>query len=522
MNILKWFTSKAGKLPVTVAQAAGLTAVVGAAGFAALSYLSAPADNTNTFIPPTQTEKVVFVSQNAGGGGYEANGEVGSSFKAAPSRSIQLANQQALREQQAQALDEAASSQPMYAPQEGGAELTMPKAADLGGADFNLGLGGNKDITGTFEVLSSAQNQLKGINDKINAQVNNASAATAGGANAPAGTPGGAADGKPATLASAARSWGKGTSGQSGGGSSNAFVIQDSNKNARGGAPAPGAEVGDALAQAQAAMQQMQEGTRMSSGRANFGRFNGNLADSRDATAGRPRRLQKMGNELKMVRKQSADIARSKTKSANEGAAPFLASASISGGLTVSGDNITIGQDSSSGDLNRADKSMRGIKAGLRAVGADLDNQQLIRDELKKWLLTEFTTALAGLIAIAVLVKAAKGPWAPVLLALAGLLAAALGTFIIWGSIKYITAYNGAVGSDGWTAFGWGLGTILLGAIPLAWIFGPGLLGTKVSTLTTILMPVLGFGSVGFGIADLASGDDSGAGEDVDGEEDGK
>ncbi len=522
MNIFQWLKDKAGKLPVTVAQAAGLTAVVGAAGFAAMSYLNAPVDNGTTFMPPTQGGEVVFVSQNAGGGGYESNGEIGSAFKAAPSRAIQLANRQAVRAEQAQALEEAsASAQPAYgAPEADSTELVMPKAANLGGADFNLGLGGNKDVTGTFAALTSAQNQLKGINDMVNAQVGGASVAA--GTNVPgASAPGTAAPaGKPAALASAPRDWSKGATGASGGssGGSNAFVIQNSGKNARGSAAAaPSVEVGDAIAQAQAAMKSMQEGTRMQS-RANFGKFDGNLGNNRETGPGRSRRMQQMGNELKTLRKQSADIAKSKTKSANEGAAPFLASARISGGLTVSGDNITIGQDASSGDLNRADQQIRGIKAGLKGVGDDLDKQQLVRDELKNWLLTEFTTALGGLVGIAVLVKAAKGPWAPVLLALAAVLAAALAVFIWWGTIAKISAYNGACGSDGWTAFGWGLAGILTACIPLAWIFGPKVVG-EAKGLTAILMPVLGFGGVGFGIADLASGDDSGVGDDVDGEE---
>lgn len=517
MNIFKWLTDKAGKVPVTLAQAAGLTAVVGAAGFAALSYLNAPVDNTTTFMPPSQGEEVVFVSQNAGGGSYESNGEVGSAFKAAPSRAIQLANQQALREQQAQALEDAAPQTTYAAPPEENTELTMPKAANLGGADFNLGLGGSKDVTGTFDALTSAQNQLKGMNERIQTQIQGAAAAAAqGGPNA-----GGAAAGQPpaegaqpGVLASAPRNWGKGGSGGSGGGS-NAFVIQNSNKNTRS-AGAPGAEVGDAIAQAQAAMNDMREGTRLR-GRASFGKFDGNLGDSKDATVGGSRRLKKMGNELTTIRKQSADIAKSRNKAPNAGAAPFLASARISGGLTVNGDNITIGQ-SSSGDLSQTEKNLRGIKNRLKGVGEVIDQQNLARSELKSWLVSMFTTALAGIVGVAVLVKVAKSaawPWNIVLYALAGILTA-LTLFYVWrGTIDKAGNYADVCGSDGWTTFAYSLAGIMTAGLGAAWIWGPSLVGKSVSTMTAILMPVLGFGSVGFGISDLLTGEDGDAGEDV-------
>ena len=128
MNIFKWLKSKAGKLPVTLAQAAGITAVVGAAGFGALSFLSSPADNNNTFLPPSANQgQVVYVAQGGGGGQYEANGEVGSASKAAPSRAIQLANQQAARQAQTRALEESAGQSTYQQP---GDEVNpqMPKA----------------------------------------------------------------------------------------------------------------------------------------------------------------------------------------------------------------------------------------------------------------------------------------------------------------------------------------------------------------------------------------------------------
>ena len=76
-HILKWLSSHAGKATVSLVQAAGITAVVGAAGFAAYNYLSSPAEN-NSFMPPSVYENgnVVYVASGGGGGTYAANGAV--------------------------------------------------------------------------------------------------------------------------------------------------------------------------------------------------------------------------------------------------------------------------------------------------------------------------------------------------------------------------------------------------------------------------------------------------------------
>ncbi|MBO5911646.1 MAG: hypothetical protein J6Q05_05655, partial [Elusimicrobiaceae bacterium] len=392
MNILKWLKSKSGKLPVTLAQAAGITAVVGAAGFGAMTFLSSPADNNNTFLPPSVTQgEVVYISQSGGGGQYEANGEVGSAFNAAPSRAIQLANQQAARQAQTRALEESSQQVPSY----NGESSQMPQAYQLSGADLGQGLGGgkNKDLNASLDTFSTLQNQLSGVTQAItNAQAQAAGSQTPG---TPAATSGQTA----AQLAGASRNWGNGGLTRAGGGSSgssNAFVIQNSGKNKPGGAAeqASMAQAGNAIAQAQAAMAQLQqEGTRLPS-RANFGRSEG-FKEDKDARTMAARRFGNAKAELDFIRKKSAAIASNKTNAANEGGSPFLASTKISGGLTVDGEQVTTGQSSTSSDFNgKFDRAMKGIGAKLGLEGDALNQRSKDRHKLREWMYIVLPLAL--------------------------------------------------------------------------------------------------------------------------------
>ncbi len=509
MNIFKWLKNKTGKLPISLAQAAGITAVVGAAGFGAMSFLSSPADNNNTFLPPTTNQgQVVYVSQNGGGGQYEANGEVGSSFKAAPSRAIQLANQEAARQAQTRALEESAGQQTYQQP---GDEVNpqLPKAYQLSNTDLGLGMGtgADKQLNSSLEAFSTIQNQLAGVTQAVN----NVQAQAQGGQGNKRGTaPQGSTSGQTAAqLASATRNWGSSGLTRAGGGSgsSNAFVLQNSGKNTREKESAAAvAQAGGAIAQAQAAMAQMQEGTRMQS-RAHFGSSEG-LGQDKDAALQRSRRFTGKGkDELTFIRKQTAAINANKTNAANEGGNPFLASAKISGGLTVNGDNVTTGQ-SSSGDLrSMTGTQMKGINSKLGQVQANMDEREAARDDLKNWMWQLFTTGLIAISAIAVLVLAAKAGnfiWGPILYALAGILTAATLAYIWAGAIKHITSYNGICGSDGWTTFGWALSGILTAGVGLAWTTLPGkLIGDKIPKLITAGLAVVGLGSVGLGLADI-------------------
>ena len=521
MNIFKWLKDKAGKLPVTIAQAAGLTAVVGAAGFAALNYLSGPSDNNNTFIPPSAYEQgdVVYVAQ--GPGSYDADGAAGSTFKAAPSRSIRLANQQESQMRQAQEL-EGFMAQPTFEEPPATPKLEG-RAHELSGGEMGLGMGSNKQIGNSFEILKNMPDQFGGLGDAI-------SQATAkAGANTP-GAQGPAAPGTPAaaprqlegnngqsaaTLASASRNWGKGGLTRAGGGSSgsgSSFVVQDSGKNKGGSNAAPGAQemaqAGDAIAQARSAMGRMREGETLTS-RANFGPSDG-LSGDRNASVRNARKLGGKGaNELAMIRKQSAAISANRTNAANAGTLPFMSGAQISGGLVVSQDNVVIGQSASSGDLGGRSTSrgqMKGIQAKLDEVQTNFDEQELSRDSLKDWLLQMAMVAVPAIIAVACLVAAARVavlPWVSIVLyILAAILTLVTAAYIWIGTIRRITEYNATCGADWWNVAGWGLATLLTGGLGLAWFLGPSVVGNSVKAGWAAIGGLIGMYSPGKGLID--------------------
>ncbi len=489
MNILKWLKNKAGKMPISIAQIGGIAAVVGAAGFGAMTYLSSPSTDNNAFIPPSVYEQqgnVQYVAQSAGGGQYTSNGEVASAFHATQSDSIRLANREFEREKQARALAEA-DVQPTYAGEDN--SMQMPKAYQMGQADLGLGMGstGDKQQNGSLEMFSQLQKQLSGIGDVVNNAQAKASASQQGGAKADgtSGTSGQTA----AQLANAQRNWGQGglTRAGSGGGIDNSFALQNSGKNQGGqGAEAATAmaQMGNVMADARAALGQMQEGARMRS-RANFGPSDG-LGSDRNLSGQRERRLStKERDELSLIHKQTAEIAKNKTNAATAGMDPFLASAKLSGGITVDGGNVTTGQGASSSDLSNADKQLRGVRAGLAGVQANMDERKAVRDELKAWLWTMLTVGVAAILVITALVSLAKaGFWNAWAWVAAGV-ATAVALAYIWGNtISKIADYNGLNGSDKLTTLGWVLSGIVTGGIAMAWfVFSGEKLGNKIANL---------------------------------------
>lgn len=187
MNILKWLKDKTGKLPINFMQAAGITAVVGAAGFAAMSYLNTPTDNT-TFMPPSAYEQqggdVVYVAQGGGGGQYTSNGDVASTFHAT-AKTLELQDRQLRREQDARALADA-DVQPLYAEGDD-SSVGMPKAYQMGAGEVGLGMGGSgdKQLNGSLDVFANLQKEIPGLGDAINNAQAQAAAAGKG-----AGQPG--------------------------------------------------------------------------------------------------------------------------------------------------------------------------------------------------------------------------------------------------------------------------------------------------------------------------------------------
>ncbi len=513
MNLFTWLKNKAGKMPLSIAQAAGLTAVVGAAGFAAMSYLSNPTDNTTAFVPsPSNEAEVVYVAQTSGGGRYESNGEVGSTFNAAPSRSIRLANQQAQRESQERALEEN-PVQPIYEPtQPAGAAPATPKAYEMGGTDLGLGMGGSADkqLNASLESFSSLPNRLTGLADVVNgAQAQAQTPAGAAGAPA-AGDQAAAAAGVP-TLAKAQRNWGQGASGASGGSAgsgSNAFVVQDSGKNKKMPKTASDAiaQAGDVMADARAAMNQMQEGERFRP-HANFGNGDKGLgATDKDATVRGAQRFANSRAELEFIRKKTAAVNASKTPSANEGGTPFFASTKISGGLTVDGSNITTGKSSSSGDLRgTSDRQMQGIAAHLAGVGEKLDERTVSHKDLIKWMWIAFPLSMIMIPLIGAMMSVSKAlstnPWtagAAMALKIAAY-ACALATIAVLGKLFAVALEHSQVwGNDGYTGFAMGLAGFMTVATGLAlWVPAVSKVLSKIKIWVWALGGVIGLAGAG-------------------------
>lgn len=473
MNILKWLKNKAGKMPISIAQAAGLAAVVGAAGFGAMTYLSSPSTDNNAFIPPSVYEQqgnVQYVAQSAGGGQYASNGEVASAFHATQSDSIRLANRQFERENQARALEDA-DVQPIYAGED--ASVQMPKAYQMGQADLGLGMGstGDKQQNGSLEMFSQLQKQLSGIGDVVNNAQAKASASQQGGAKADgtSGTSGQTA----AQLANAQRNWGQGglTRAGSGGGIDNSFALQNSGKNQGGqGAEAATAmaQMGNVMADARAALGQMQEGARMRS-RANFGPSDG-LGSDRNLSGQRERRLStKERDELSLIHKQSAEIAKNKTNAATAGMDPFLASNKLSGGITVDG-NVTTGQGASSSDLSNADKQLRGVRAGLAGVQSDFGERTKKRHEMRKWMWWALPLALTMIPLIGAFASIGR-KGIPIVSAIAWGCALALAAITLYPVIQLLVSgisYARSYGGDFYSTFAGVLGGMLTAGVGVA------------------------------------------------------
>ncbi len=470
MNLLKWLKNKAGKMPVTITQAAGITAVVGAAGFAAMSYLSSPADNNTSFMPPSVYEQqgdVVYVSQSGGGGQYTSNGEVASSFHATQSDSIRLANQRYEREQQARALEET-DTQPSYAGGED-SSIQLPKAYQMVAGEMGLGAGdgSDKQLNGALDMFANLQKDIPGLS----AAVDNAQAkAVAGKAADKGGTSGQTA----AQLANAPRNWGQGGTVRAGSGSNvdNSFTIQNSGKNQNSKeASAALAQAGNVMADAQAMMKQMKEGSRMQSSRASFGRSEG-LGDDKDARGqGWRRNYGNARSELAMIRKQTANIDKNGTNSANEAGRPFLSSAQISGGLTVDeGSQITTGQGSSSGDLNTTDRQMRGIKGWATSVANVMEKRTGDRHNIRKWMWWALPLALVTIPLIGAFATIGRAG-IPIVSAIAWACAAVLAVLTLWPTIKLLAAginYANTYGSDAYATIGMILGGLLTAGVGVA------------------------------------------------------
>lgn len=399
MNIFKWLTDRGGKIALSAAQAVGLSAVVGVAGIAAWQFLDTPTDNTAFNLGGQHNRGEVVYVAGASGGTYGENGEIQSAFMATPSKAIEMTEKQALAQKQAEEAAESFTIPVDDVP----SSPALAGAYQMGGSE-GLGMGGN---FANEEILKNnpmafAQQSIAGVTDAITRAQAQAQGA---GQNGTAAAAGGQQAGAAPALASASRDWGSSaaTRGLSGGGGTafnSSFVVQDSQK---GGGSAASAGTPEQAARVMQQFQEQlaasgQEGQRLRA-QANFGGSQG-LDPDWDATAAGFRNARE-GKDLEFIRKRSADAAGNRNRAANEGARAFLASTKISGGLRVSGANVTTGQGQSSADFNgEYDSQLRAIQGWSTDSNVEAAQRQEDRNAMLKWMWTATAVALAAMIAI--------------------------------------------------------------------------------------------------------------------------
>ena len=400
MKIFKWLTDRGGKIALSAAQAVGLSAVVGVAGVAAWQFLDTPTDNTAFNLGGQSNRGEVVYVAGATGRNYDENGELQSAFMATPSKAIEMTEKQALAQKQAEEAAESFTIPVDDVP----SSPALAGAYQMGGSE-GLGMGGN---FANEEILKNnpmafAQQSIAGVTDAIT----RAQAQAQGSGQGQNGTAaaGGQQAGAAPALASASRDWGStaATRGLSGGGGTafnSSFVVQDSQK---GGGSAASAGTPEQAARVMQQFQEQlaasgQEGQRLRA-QANFGVSQG-LDPDWDATAAGFRNARE-GKDLEFIRKRSADAAGNRNRAANEGARAFLASTKISGGLRVSGANVTTGQGQSSADFNgEYDSQLRAIQGWSTDSNVEAAQRQEDRNAMLKWMWTATAVALAAMIAI--------------------------------------------------------------------------------------------------------------------------
>lgn len=451
MNIFKWLTGRAGKMALSAAQAVGLSAVVGVAGIAAWQYLDSPADNT-AFNPAAQYDpgEVVYVA-GASGGAYGANGEVESAFRAKPSKAIEMTEKMTLAQKQAQAMEDDVIPSVSVSP--------TPSAYQMGateGLGMNANDGKGEGLDGN--PLAAIQGTMSGMKDVISRA--QAQAQAQAGAQNPEEKPG------KATLASAKRT----SAGSAGAGHGQAFnssfVIQNSGKNtgsrAVAGAGSP-EEVGNIFASAQAQANRTVEGMQMRS-RSNFGPGNNSLGADKDLSVG-DARSSKEGKDLVFIQKRSADAARNRNRSANEGSRAFLASTKVSGGMRIVGDTVAIGQGQGSKDFDNVNEAnLRGIGKWTQSAVDEATLRRIDRQNLQKWLWKAIATCLAAMIAIPLLKHSFWGWFAAIALTVVALATAAM-------AIVKAGQFANKWGGSGMSTAVIIVGGLMAAGVAMAWIF---------------------------------------------------
>ncbi|WP_428049462.1 hypothetical protein [Candidatus Avelusimicrobium caledoniensis] len=484
MNIFKFLNEK-GKVAFSALQIGGVAAVVGVAGVAAFQFLGTPEEDNTAFNPSQYNSgEVVYVSgANTGGyqsGSYSGNGAESGPLSRISAKSINRMDRQAQLER-AQAEMEEEYTQMQATAQESTAPQT-PAGYQMGDSEGGLGLLSN--AADAEALKNNSMGALSQSMGNIQGMIANAQAQAQAAAEGKDGA-------KAAGLASAKADWGSKAGGSNGGsnGVNMSFSVQNSGKNApkggSGGAAMGGPNVDMSNIQAQAA--QMLEGARIK-GKSSFGESSG-MNGYKNASVGKGRGLDKGGTDLEFARKTSVEVAKSKTRSANEGAKAFLASATLSGGLMITSENFETGSGQGSKDFeNEHQVNLRGIKTWAEGVDLTELDRENDRNNLTTWLWVAIAGGVAAMIAIPILKNIPVYGW------IAALAAAAVGlAFCIVALVKAIE-YAQKWGGEGLSTATGIIAIAMMAGIAASWIFADAFLKFYES-----VWQFLGFGSEGAG-----------------------
>lgn len=452
MKIFHWIIkSRAGKMALSAMQAVGLSAAVGVAGIAAWQFLGAPADNT-AFSPQSYDPGEVVYVAGAAGGSYDANGEVKSAFQAKSSKAIEMTERLSAAQKRADEYDDSVTLPSNTA------EPAM--AAYQMGSSEGLGMGSNA-AREENNPMAMVQRSMAGVTDALSRVQSQAQGAAAQAGQKP--------EGAVPTLASASKDWGSSAAKQSlSGGNGSAFNSTFAIQGQAGGAAdgkgqaAAMAQAGDVIAQAQQQAMGMTEGMRMR-GQASFGKEDG-LGGSRNAVIADQRRSKAAG-DLEFIRKRSADAALNKHRSTNEGARAFLASTKISGGVSVTGDSVVLGEGQGSRDFD-ADYNVNSgrIRGAIDSISAREEQRSHDRHKVQTWLWRAIGTALAAMIAIPLLKNTFWGWFAAIALTAAVIYTAVKA--IVWAS-----DYAHWWGASGLSTTTMVISSLMMVGVAAAWIF---------------------------------------------------
>lgn len=359
MKIFNFLTGKAGKLMLSTAQAIAASAAVGVGGIAAWQILGSGSDADTSFnaLGYQPQEEVVYVS-GAATGSYGKEEQTLSSFRAAPSKAIEMQQQEAeYQRQQKLAAEEAQRAALMKATQ-----TPDVKGASVGG--INEGLG-NKKLEGmTPEQIKAMQQQaIQQAQQAVSAgkaQADALAAAASSGVNSAAARGTAGSSGLRGTMAGA----------NLGGSGSAQYVGMPGSVNSGKNGGVSEVKVEDVRASGEG-----HEGANIPRARnllskPNFGASVQERADSKDF------------NSLELMAKRSAEIAGNTSRSANEAGRAFLASSQNSGGIRLEGaENVSTGQGASSDDFGDVSGVLSGLNASMDGL---MDSEELFKEKRKE------------------------------------------------------------------------------------------------------------------------------------------